>query len=151
MTVQAYNYAYPMPSVTVDIVLLCRLTEIDALYVLLIKRKNDPYGDHWALPGGYMEIDETLQEAACRELNEETGILCYGLQMLGLVYDKPDRDPRGRVLSVPFMRSITGPLPEVNAQDDAKEVRWYTVRDAQRMKLAFDHNDILQVAVDMSW
>ncbi len=83
----SYSYKYPRPAVTVDCVVL------NDNNVLLIKRLNTPFKDHWALPGGFIDIDETLEEAAYRELSEETGVKNICLKPFK-VYDTPGRDPR---------------------------------------------------------
>ena len=94
-----YTYQYPRPCVTVDIVVF-RATD-KGYCILLIKRKNEPFKDAWALPGGFIEMQETLEESAARELREETGLTGVELHQLGTFGD-PDRDPRGRTITVAY-------------------------------------------------
>ncbi len=152
-------YDYPRPSVTVDLVVFARPKDHrDDLKVLLVKRGKDPFKDCWAIPGGFLNEDETTEAAAIRELEEETGhkLVRTGpdrdsLNLIG-VYDKPDRDPRGRVITVAYLAEIDG-VPEVKGADDAVEAKWFDVcalnLDILRMKtsLAFDHNEIYRDAI----
>jgi 8-oxo-dGTP diphosphatase len=129
-----YVYDYPRPAVTVDIVVISRDGRI-----LLIRRKADPYGGSWALPGGFINIDETLADAAARELEEETGL--RGLTMRQLrAFDKPDRDPRGRTIAVAFLAEVDA-CPAPAAGDDAGEAAWFPLD--RLPPLAFDHDDII--------
>ena len=130
-------YDYPRPAVTADIVLLSG----DA--VLLIKRRLTPFEGCWALPGGFMDIDETLADAAARELEEETGITGVPLRQLR-VFDAPGRDPRGRTISVVFLADI-GDRPKPRAGDDAAEARWHLLD--RLPPVAFDHETIIMHAV----
>ena len=138
-----YTYDYPMPSITVDCVVM-RFNEHAGIDVLLIKRKNEPYKDCWALPGGFMEIDETLTEAVKREVMEETGIdidrNCHRFLNVK-IFDKPDRDSRGRVISILSIVDVPSNTV-VNAGDDAKECKWFSVR--QLPALAFDHREMIE-------
>ena len=139
-----YTYPYPMQSMVADIVLLRRRADGGA-DVLLIRRKRDPFGGCWALPGGFMEQEETLLEAARRELQEETGLsegdLASPLVFTGL-YDAPHRDPRGRVISAAYA-AWCGDAAAV-AGDDAAEARWF---DCDALpQLAFDHDLLLRDA-----
>jgi len=133
-----YVYDYPRAGLTADVVLL-DLVE-GALSVLMIKRAGEPYAGEWALPGGYMEIDETLAVAALRELREETGVEPRHIEPLG-VYDEIDRDPRGRTLTFAYMAIGVrgGSCPA--AGDDAAEVRW--CRADSLGEVAFDHGLII--------
>ncbi len=137
-----YIYNYPMPSVTVDAVIFC------FEHVLLIKRKDAPYKDHWALPGGYMNIGETLLSAVVRETKEETNLDLNedDFQMVG-VFDNPSRDDRGRVISVAYWAwaSIKKAV-HVKAGDDAAEYQWADV-NLTLPKLAFDHEQIIRKAI----
>lgn len=113
--------------------------------IILIKRKNDPYKDTWALPGGMVEENETVEEAGVREAEEETGVRIEIKGIVG-VYSKPDRDPRGRVVSVCYLAvPISG---EPKAADDAKEL--ILTKDYFEMPLAFDHEDMLRDAFGKS-
>src|SRR3954447_13631069 len=96
-------YDYPRPSVTVDVVLATRESKPR---VLLIRRKKDLFAGRWALPGGFIEMDETLDESARRELKEETGVEAGRLDVLG-VYGDPGRDPRGRTISVAYLARVS--------------------------------------------
>jgi 8-oxo-dGTP diphosphatase len=131
--------SYPSVSITSDIVVIN-----GDLQVLVIKRKNSPYRHHWALPGGYVDENETFLEAAVRELKEETGIDAPWWELTPMtVRDTPDRDPRGRVVSLPF-RWYTGRTLEPVAGDDATEFDW---RSPHRIGLAFDHDEIVAEAM----
>jgi 8-oxo-dGTP diphosphatase len=136
-----YVYNFPRPSVAVDCVLFS-MTEIH--HILLIKRKNPPFQDSWALPGGFLEMNETSEQAARRELQEETSVDIghFPLSFIG-VYDEPERDPRGRVISIAYgvvVPNMTKPV----AQDDAKDAEWFRVRELP--ELAFDHRRIINTA-----
>ena len=139
MTEQGYTYKYPRPAVTTDIVLLSDRGE-----VLLIQRKNDPYKGCWAFPGGFMEIDETLEDCARRELREETGLDVPNLQQIK-AFSAVDRDPRGRTLTVAFGACIAHQQPI--AHDDAADARWFGL--AALPPLAFDHAHILRTALPL--
>ncbi len=139
---EEYCYDYPRPAVTVDIALFYCATE-DNKEILLIKRGSEPFKGQWALPGGFVDEDESLERAAARELEEETGIRRVRLEQFGAFGD-PGRDPRGHTVSVGF----TGCLkkrPEVKASDDAEEARWYPVM--QLPPLAFDHKKLVRAAL----
>lgn len=139
---------YEKPSVTVD-VCICRFHE-DQVKVLLIKRKKPPFRDMWAIPGGFLNVakdnneDITLEKAALRELNEETGIKKLPVHQLA-TYGDAKRDPRMRVVTVAYFAIVTNQAIEkekVVAADDAKEVGWFSLHDLP--KLAFDHKKILK-------
>lgn len=117
------------------------------LHVLLIERGSDPHNGCLALPGGYVDEDEDTVVAACRELEEETGIRVSYLRKVGW-YDKPGRDPRGRVVSVAYSAVLLHEAPEPVAADDAAAARWVRVEEVQCADLAFDHGWILQHALD---
>ena len=137
-----YSYDYPRPSVTVDIVLLS-----DAFphpQVLLIRRKNSPFRNLWALPGGFLEMDESLQESALRELHEETDISNVRLTQIG-AFGNPNRDPRGRVITIAYLGIVNSEQQIAVAGSDASEVAWFSTLDLP--KLAFDHNDIIEKAL----
>lgn len=129
---------YHYPAITVDIAVL---NWIDStLKLLLIQRKNDPYKNRWALPGGFIELDETLVESAARELEEETGLKGLTLEQIGTFGD-PGRDPRGRTLTVLYRTIVTDFNQEVQGMDDAKDARWYSLNELP--ELAFDHSQII--------
>jgi 8-oxo-dGTP diphosphatase len=136
-----YCYAYPHPAVTVDVALFSGAPS--ARRVLLIRRAAPPFQGCWALPGGFVDIDEDLPDAARRELQEETGLDAPALRQLG-AYGTPGRDPRERVISVVYLAELRGqPLPV--AGSDAAEARWFEV--SALPELAFDHARILDDAL----
>ena len=138
-----YTYRYPHPAVTADcIVFVC---QNEKTQVLLIKRGSEPCKDMWALPGGFMNIDESAEEAAIRELKEETGIDVKEVTQVG-AYSKVDRDPRERVITIAFYTVIDNPVKAVG-QDDAKQAEWFTLDNLPT--LAFDHSEILSAAIGM--
>ena len=111
--------------------------------VLLIERGADPYKGCWAFPGGFMNMDETTEQCAIRELEEETGMKVSELHQIG-AYSKVDRDPRGRTITVAYLTIIDTPVV-VTGQDDAAKAEWWPLSDLPH--LAFDHYDIMQDAV----
>jgi ADP-ribose pyrophosphatase YjhB (NUDIX family) len=133
---------YPQPSVTVDLVIFT-IAE-DDLKVLLIRRGQEPFKGRWALPGGFVEIDESLERAAARELQEEVGVTNVYLEQL-YTFGDPKRDPRGRVISVSYFALVDAERQRIVAASDAAEAHWHSVFDAP--KLAFDHAKILDYAV----
>lgn len=138
----AYTYDYPRPAVTVDCVVF-GLDE-DDLKVLLIKRDQEPFKGRWALPGGFVNMDESLEAAAARELREETGIGDFYLEQL-YTFGDPGRDPRGRVISVAYYALVKLSEHRIAAATDASEAAWFSVSDPPR--LAFDHDQILAMAL----
>jgi 8-oxo-dGTP diphosphatase len=112
--------------------------------VLLIKRGHSPYEGYWALPGGYVKMNERCAAAAIRELREETGIYCATPPQLIGIYDKPDRDTRGRTVSVAYAMRSTTPQQPVGG-DDATDAQWVRIEDVDN--LAFDHKLILTDAL----
>src|SRR5690348_13589260 len=125
MAKKKYTYDYPRPSVTVDVVLVTRER---TPRVLLIRRKGDPFAGRWALPGGFIDMDETLEESARRELREETGMEPAELVQLHTFGD-PGRDPRGRTISVAYLARIDRDQATATAGDDAAEADWFPLRD----------------------
>jgi 8-oxo-dGTP diphosphatase len=132
-----YVYDYPRPSVTVDVAIVTRHRRPQ---VLLVRRKNEPFAGVWALPGGFIGMDETLEESARRELREETGVTATDLVQLG-AYGDPGRDPRGRTITVAYLARVDRRQVKPVADDDAAEVGWFAL-DALPA-LAFDHDRIL--------
>lgn len=125
--------------VTVDTLILANKNDED--YLLLVKRKNDPYKDQWAFPGGFVEDDEPLIKAAARELKEETNIDAHDLTQFR-AFGEPGRDPRGRTVSVVFFGCIDQKkMDEAKGADDAKEAQWHLFD--QLPSLAFDHEEII--------
>lgn len=135
----SYTYKYPRPAVTADCVVITHEAEPR---VQLIKRGGEPFKDCWAIPGGFMEMDETTEQCAVRELKEETSIVISDLHQIG-VYSKVDRDPRGRTVSVAYL-AITDKAQDAVGQDDAAEVKWWPQTALPEM--AFDHDDIMRDA-----
>lgn len=136
-----FNYKYPHPAVTADCVVFAG--EWPETSILLVKRAHEPYKNYWALPGGFMNIDETTQQAAVRELQEETGLMLNSLRCTG-VYDAVGRDPRERVISVAYATWLNEELP-VSGGDDAAEALWVPLKKAY--PLAFDHLQIIDDAL----
>lgn len=137
-----YCYKYPRPMVTVDAVVFRRTKE--RLEVLMIERKNDPFAGCLALPGGFVEMDEDLLDAAKRELFEETRLKNVHLAQL-CTFGTPGRDPRGRTISVVYAGVVKSSRTQVQGGDDAARAVWVSARRCG--KLAFDHNDILRCAL----
>jgi len=129
------------PAVTVDVVIFS-LRDSD-LKVLLIRRAAPPFKGKWAIPGGYVHPDEALDEAAQRELEEETGLPDVYLEQL-YTFGAPKRDPRGRVITVAYFALVSDDVT-VRAGDDAAEAAWHSVYDLP--DLAFDHDEILSYAL----
>lgn len=138
-----FCYAFPRPGVTVDIALLCQ--GATGLEVLVIRRGREPWKGRWALPGGYVDEFEPLEQAAVRELKEETGIEGVALRQIGAFGD-PGRDPRGHTISIAYGSVLPARL-DVTAGDDAEECQWVTVAGATQ--LAFDHTLIVRRAVEV--
>jgi 8-oxo-dGTP diphosphatase len=136
------TYDYPRPALTVDCVVF-GFDEGD-LKVLLIKRDLDPFRGTWALPGGFVHMDETLEEAAFRELKEESGIERPFLEQL-YTFGELDRDPRGRVVTVAYYGLVKLTDHRVAGSSDASQAAWFAVADVP--SLAFDHDTILDVAL----
>ena len=137
-----YTYEYPHPAVTVDAVVF-GYDDAD-LKVLLIQRDGPPYRGRWALPGGFVNINEGLEDAVRRELAEETGITELYLEQL-YTFGEPKRDPRGRVISVAYYALVKLVDHTVRAASDARNVAWFPVADLPQ--LAFDHEEVLDVAL----
>lgn len=137
-----YTYKYPRPAVTADCIVITK--EADAK-VLLIQRGDEPFKGCWAFPGGFMNMDETAEQCAIRELEEETGLKVIELHQIG-AYSKVDRDPRGRTVTVAYLIVIDKPLPVIG-QDDAAQAKWWPVNTLP--PLAFDHDEILKDAITL--
>ena len=135
-----YYYKYPHPAVTADCIVFNQ--EEDMISVLLIKRMNEPFKDCWAFPGGFININESAEDAAIRELKEETGVEISKVEQLK-AYSKPERDPRERVITIAFLAFSND--KKVKGNDDAKEARWFDISNLP--PLAFDHEQILKDAL----
>ena len=120
-----YTYEYPRPSITVDCIIF-GLDDSQQLKVLLIQRDRDPFAGKWALPGGFVEMDESLEDAARRELQEETGVENVFMEQL-YTFGTPGRDPRGRVISVAYFALVNLSAHTVKAETDAREERWLAI------------------------
>jgi len=138
-----YQYAYPRPAVTADIAVLRLEQEPE---ILLIQRRDEPFKDMWALPGGFMEMEERLEECARRELQEETGIVAGELIRFDS-YDKPDRDPRGRTITQVFVMIWKAEMGQAIAGSDARAIQWYKLSSLP--ELAFDHAEIIRDVIRM--
>lgn len=136
---------FPPFAVTGDTVVFTRRE--GRLMVALVQRGNDPYRGRWALPGGFVDIDEDLEPAAARELAEETGLEVTDIHQFG-AYGTPGRDPRMRVVTIAYWAFVDD-LEDPSADSDASDARLWPVDEilADREFLAFDHHDILSDAV----
>ncbi len=134
---------YPSPFVAVDVVVF-RVVE-GKLQVLLIERRKPPFQNTWALPGGFIGLDEALEEAACRELREETGVSVTLIEQL-YTFGDPGRDPRGRVISVAYLALLPPGEGAPQAGDDAVRAAWFPVMALPA--LAFDHGEMVGRAVE---
>ena len=139
----SFTYAYPRPAVTVDCVVF-GLDDAD-LKVLLIARDREPFAGRWALPGGFVDPDETLEQAALRELAEETGVSKVYLEQL-YSFGDPGRDPRGRVVTVAYFALIAADQRPLAAGSDAAEAQFWQMSELPA--LAFDHEQILAYALE---
>ena len=137
-----YTYKYPRPAVTADCIVVTREVEPK---VLLIQRGDEPFKGAWAFPGGFMNMDETTEQCAIRELEEETGLRVSAIHQIG-AYSKVDRDPRGRTVTVAYLAIIDKPIA-VTGQDDAANAEWWPL--ANLPNLAFDHYEIIQDAIKL--
>lgn len=136
----SYTYEYERPAVTVDILLLGLVG--DVLNVLLIKRGNYPYEGMWALPGGFVDMQENLEEAALRELQEETGVTGVSLKQFRAFGDV-GRDPRTRIISVVYHALVRPEKSALTAGDDASDARWFPAYEL--LQTAFDHDRIIEM------
>lgn len=136
------EYRFPRPAFTADAVALAR--RHGGVFVLLIQRGNEPFSGRWALPGGFVDEGERPEDAARRELAEETGLVYDGALELVGVYGDPGRDPRGWTISAAYRAVLEGPAGVAGA-DDAAEARWFAIHDLP--PLAFDHDRIVADAL----
>ena len=133
---------YKIPSVTADIFIFD-----ENLNFILIKRKNNPFKDYWALPGGFVEYGESVETAAIREAKEETSIDVELIDLVN-VYSKPDRDPRGHTITVAF--TAKGNFSDRKADDDASDIAIFSAEKLDEIKLAFDHEKIINDCLKMA-
>lgn len=139
----AYTYEYPRAALTVDVVVFA--LDEDELKVMLIQRDIEPFAGQWALPGGFVRVEETLDETARRELQEETGLKNIFLEQL-YTFGDVDRDPRERVVTVAYYALVNLEGHDVKASTDARNAAWFATGDVPA--LAFDHERILAAALD---
>ena len=130
---------YKKPSITVDTLIFNELFDENKEFIL-IKRKNEPFMNQWAIPGGFIEYGETVETAAIREAKEETGI-DIKLKKLFNIYSKPDRDPRGHTITIVYL--ATGNINDMKASSDAKDIQLCSFEEISSLKIAFDHEKIL--------
>lgn len=137
-----YTYKYPRPAVTVDAIVLRE--EINEYSILLIERGIEPYKGQWALPGGFVNMDELLEDACIRELKEETGL---NLKRMGQfkTFDAINRDPRHRTLSVVYY-TFLDEHQEIKAGDDANKAQWFALNYLP--ELAFDHAEVISQFIE---
>ncbi len=139
--IMSYTYEYPRPAVTVDCLVFS--IENEHVWLMLIQRDRPPFEKSWALPGGFVEIDENLPDAAYRELKEETGITDIKLRQFR-AFGKPGRDPRGRTISIVYYGFVDSEKTTAMAGSDARNVDWFDINDLP--PLAFDHDQIIEKA-----
>jgi 8-oxo-dGTP diphosphatase len=138
-----FTYEHPRPSLTVDPVIFT--LRDDTLQVLFVRRGEEPFMGHWALPGGFVQIDESLEDAVLRELEEETGLKEAYLEQL-YTYGDPGRDPRGRVVTIAYFALIRADAPiRDEGGHDATQACWFPVDNLP--SLAFDHEQIVGYAL----
>lgn len=135
-------HKFKKPSVTVDVVVFT--IKYNDLKILLIKRKIKPFKDMWAIPGGFVRIEEPLEKAARRELEEETGVKDLYLEQL-YTFGDPKRDPRGRVITVSYFSLINSDQINLRASTDVSEAKWFPI--SKLPSLAFDHRKILNYSL----
>jgi len=140
----AHTYKYPRPALTVDCIVF-GLDDEDELKVLLIQRDLAPFEGKWAIPGGFVVPGEAIEEAAKRELAEETGVRNLFLEQL-YTFGNPDRDPREHVISVAYFALVNMTEHKITADTDARDAAWFSLEDIP--ELAFDHNAILDMAIE---
>ena len=139
-----YVYDWPRPMVSVDAAVFGFFRGKAKL--LLIRRKNEPFKGQWALPGGFVGINEELEAAAERELAEETGLVNVTLEQMH-TFGKCGRDPRGRQITIVFTGTATEGLNKIKAGDDAAKARWFDIEKLPK-DLAFDHSEVVKFAIE---
>jgi 8-oxo-dGTP diphosphatase len=146
-----YVYDWPRPMVAADAAVFGFFAgkakwRKPSWQLLLVNRKREPFKGKWALPGGFVDIDEELETAAARELAEETGLAGVRLEQIH-TFGKVGRDPRGRVITVTFMGIVAEGRKRIKAGDDATKARWFDIENLPR-DLAFDHNEVVRFAIE---
>ena len=141
---------YPKPALTADIAVFAR--DGESVKLLLIRRGGHPFLGCWALPGGFADQGETIEQTAARELQEETGLTGLLLRLVG-IYSAPGRDPRGWTVSAAYAVCVEAGQLRLVAGDDAAEAEWFDVRDGavilpEGERLAFDHSQIIRDAAN---
>ncbi len=139
-----YIYEWPRPMVAADAAVFSFLEE--NVQLLLVERGNEPFKGQWALPVGFVDIDEELADAVARELSEETGLTGIVLEQIH-TFGKCGRDPRGRVITVTFMGILTEGSSKIEAGDDAAKAQWFDITKLPK-DLAFDHNEVTKFVID---
>jgi 8-oxo-dGTP diphosphatase len=150
MAKKQYVYDYPRPDVTVDIALFTVSGALQdlRLQVLLIRRLEEPFRGRWALPGGFVRENEDLDDAARRELAEETGVREVEMEQVG-TFGAPGRDPRGHVITVLYAGLVAGDRHVLAATGDAGEARWFSLQGGERLPpLAFDHAELVRLSLE---
>ncbi len=141
MTNSSYCYPYPRPAVTADVVVFAGNPQNG--HLLLIKRLHPPFKGMWALPGGFLDVDEDLDKTPARELAEETGLTNIPMKQFR-AFGKLHRDPRHRTITIAYLAHVEQCLP-VKGGDDAEQARWFPVNELP--PLAFDHQEIIEKAL----
>jgi len=142
ISVMSFTYKYPRLMLTVDAVVFRQFDS--KVEVLLIQRKHDPFAGMWALPGGFVDMEETVEQAVVRELEEETGLKVENLKQL-FTFSEIGRDPRGRSVSVTFFGLAEKDNSSVKGGDDASDAQWFQID--QLPELAFDHIKAVNMAI----
>jgi len=138
-----YIYDWPRPMVAADAMVFA--ISKNKIKLLLVNRGGEPFKGKWSLPGGFVNIDEELEDAVVRELTEETGLTGIHLEQMH-TYGKCGRDPRGRVITVTFMGVITKEKHQIKAGNDAAKARWFDIEKLPK-DLAFDHNEVIKFGI----
>lgn len=139
-----YIYDWPRPMVTVDAAVF-RIS-CGKVSILLINRKNEPYKGRWAIPGGFVDMDEELEDAIVRELAEETGLTGVPLEQMH-TFGTIGRDPRGRQITIVFMGITNEQQTAVKGGDDAAQAKWFDIENLPD-NMAFDHNRVIKFAIE---
>ncbi|PWD98078.1 NUDIX domain-containing protein [Marinilabilia rubra] len=145
MSKNKYCYDYPRPAVTADVVAVSGNSDDADASLLLIKRARPPFENMWALPGGFADMDEDIEDSAIRELEEETGLTDVKIHQIG-AFGKVGRDPRHRTITVAYLSLLEKEIEVVGA-DDAAEARWFPLKDLP--PLAFDHGEIVEAGLKL--